>query len=182
MQKYMAFMAVLLAALAVSPNNTFGQATDGNIVGTVLDASGATVPNATLELENLATGARFTTHSDQNGLYRFNNIPIGTYRITATAGGFNKAALDKVSVELNKTTTANFTLQVGGVSETVTVTEAAALIDTTTAQVQSTYTTRQAIDLPITALPLGPLNLSLLSAGVAGSGGYGLGEGPSVGG
>ena len=67
-------------------------------------------------------------------------------------------------------------------AEQVTVTEAVALIDTTTAQVQSTYTTRQAIDLPITAHFLGPLNLSLLSAGVANAGGLGVGEGPSVGG
>jgi hypothetical protein len=182
MQRYIAFAAVLLAVLALHPDKTFGQATDGNIVGTVLDASGASVPNATLELDNVATGARFNTSSDQNGLYRFNNVPVGTYAITAASGGFTKARLERVNVELNKTTTANFTLQVGGVTEQVTVTEAAALIDTTTAQVQSTYTTRQAIDLPVTAHFLGPLNLSLLSAGVATSGGVGVGEGPSVGG
>jgi hypothetical protein len=182
MQKYIAVLAVLLAALALHPTKALGQATDGNIVGTILDASGASVPSATLELENVATGARFTTTSEVNGLYRFNNVPVGTYSITASAGGFTKSRLERVVVELNKTATANFTLQIGGVAEQVTVTEAVALIDTTTAQVQSTYTTRQAIDLPVTAHFLGPLNLSLLSAGVANAGGLGVGEGPSVGG
>jgi hypothetical protein len=182
MHRSIALAAVLLAFLALHPNKAYGQATDGNIVGTILDASGASVPNATLELENIATGVRVTAVSDQNGLYRFSNVAVGTYAITASAGGFTKSRLERVVVELNKTTTANFNLQIGGVTETVTVTEAAALIDTTTAQVQSTYTARQALDLPVTSLVLGPLNLSLLSSGVASAGGVGVGEGPSVGG
>jgi hypothetical protein len=76
----------------------------------------------------------------------------------------------------------NITLQVASVSSTVEVISAAAPIDTTTAQVQSTFSTKTVADMPMSAVGLGPLNVSLLSAGIAGSGGVGLGEGPSVGG
>jgi hypothetical protein len=83
---------------------------------------------------------------------------------------------------LNKTATVNISLQVGAVSQTVDVREAAAAIDTTTAQVQSSFTALQAQDLPAASVGSGVLNLSLLSAGVASSGALGYGTGPSVGG
>lgn len=140
------------------------------------------MPNASLELENMATGVRSTGRTGGDGTYRFNNVLVGRYRLTATAAGFAPAALQNINIELNKTATANLTLQVGGVQTTVSVAESAALIDTTTAQIASTYERGQAINIPIVGRLSGILNLSLLSAGVASSGGYGLGEGPSVGG
>lgn len=182
MPKYAAIQAVLLAALLATPDKAKAQTIDGNIVGTIADATGATVPNARLELENTATGVQYSTISDGSGLYRFNNVPVGSYRLIVSAPGFSTVRLEGIAVELNRTATANVSLQVGGVAESVTVSEAVAAIDTTTAQLQSSYTTRQVIDIPLSALTLGANNLALLSAGVAGSGGYGLGEGPSVGG
>ena len=85
-------------------------------------------------------------------------------------------------VNLNQIATANINLQVGQTTTTVEVTEAAAVIDTTTAQVQNTFEAKQAEDLPITSIGSGVYNLSLLSAGVTSSGGVGVGSGPSVGG
>lgn len=160
----------------------FSQATDANLVGAILDPTGAAVPGANVELENVATGAKFTTTSDNNGQYRFNNVQVGRYSITATAKGFNAASLKNVDLQLNKTATANLTVQVGTVATTLDVTDASVLIDTTTAQITSSYQSREAIDTPSSSLPTGVLNLSLLSAGVASSGGLGLGDGPSVGG
>ena len=98
------------------------------------------------------------------------------------------SGLKNVSVELNKTATANVTMQVQGVTQEVAVVEAPTSIDTTTAQLQSTFKADQIVNLPIienTAggnLMFGALNLSLLSAGVASNGGVGQGIGPSVGG
>ncbi|HBY64536.1 MAG TPA: TonB-dependent receptor, partial [Solibacterales bacterium] len=174
----------LLAALMLllAPAWIYAQATDGNVVGLVTDASGAAVPGATIELQNDATGIKTTAKTDTLGAYRFNNIPTGVYTLRATAGGFTAAQLQKLVIELNKTTTANLSLQVGQVSTTVEVLEAPATIDTTTAQIQATFQSRQAVDVPIASLPLGPINLALLSAGVASSGGLGLGEGPAIGG
>lgn len=165
-----------------APSVAYSQAMDGNLVGAVTDASDAAVPHADLEIENVATGLKLTGVTNSQGQYRFNNLPPGGYKLSVTAQGFNRATLERISIELNKTATANVTLQVGTVTAEINVIEAGTLIDTTTAQVSSTYKQREAIDTPASALPLGVLNLSLMSAGVASSGGVGLGEGPSVGG
>src|SRR5262249_15710731 len=165
----------------------FGQAIDGSLVGTVVDASGSAVPNVTINLENMATGVKSSAKTNAAGEYRFNNVLIGRYRLTASATGFTSTSLANVAVELNKTSTANLTLPVGSVSTTVEVSEAASTMDTTTAQVQSNFDSRMSQDLPMSSTDVpgrnqGALNLSLLSAGVASSGGVGVGNGPSVGG
>lgn len=160
----------------------YGQASDGAVTGAVVDASGAAVPNVPVELENVETGVKQTANSNQSGVYRFNNVPIGRYRVTAGSSGFAATKIENVAVELNRVTTVNLTLQVANVSTAVEVVAASAPIDTTTAQVQSTFSSKTIVDMPMAATGLGPLNVSLLSAGVASSGGVGLGEGPSVGG
>jgi hypothetical protein len=172
----------LAAALFVS--NCFGQATDGNIVGNVLDASGAAVPNAAVELQNMNTGVKASSKTDGSGTYRFNNVLVGSYSVTASAAGFTTATLKSVDVDLNKTTTANITMQVGSVSTAVEISESTVLLDTTTAQVGNNFDTRMAAELPMASNPFygGVLNLSLYGAGVSSSGGIGVGIGPSIGG
>jgi hypothetical protein len=163
----------------------FGQATDANLVGTVVDATAAAVPNTSIELTNTATGVKTTTKTDSSGLYRFNNLPVGQYDLKAAAAGFASATLKGLDLQLNKNATANLILQVGSVSASVDVTEAVATIDTTTAQLQSSFEANQIVNLPIVENSqnfYGALNLSLLSAGVASNGGVGQGIGPSVGG
>src|SRR5204863_5631536 len=114
----------------------------------------------------------------------FNNLLVGRYRLTASAPGFATAGLNDVQVELNRTTTANVTLSVRGAATEVNVTDAISLIDTTTAQVTNTYFREMVEDLPLAANPQATsvYNLSLTGAGIASSGGIGVGYGPSVGG
>ncbi|HEY1239339.1 MAG TPA: carboxypeptidase regulatory-like domain-containing protein [Bryobacteraceae bacterium] len=174
--------AIVLAGLAPL---SFGQATDGNLVGTVVDASGGMVPNANVVITNVATGIKTESKTSSGGEYRFNNIPVGRYSLTASASGFSNATISNLTVELNKTLTANVTLQVGSVTATVEVSEAAAAIDTTTAQVGSSFESNQIVNLPIIENAqgnFGALQLSLLSSGVSSNGGVGQGTGPSVGG
>jgi hypothetical protein len=174
---------LLVVSVLLCACTALAQVSDGNITGTVLDASGAAVPNANVELLNVATGVRTAAKTDANGVYRFNNVLVGDYSVTVGASGFTTRSLKSVMVELNKTTTANVQLEVGAVSSTVDVTAAAALIDTTTAQVANTYDAQLAANMPMAANPaFGILNLSLLGAGVSSSGGIGVGIGPSVGG
>jgi hypothetical protein len=175
-------MAALCVATLLS-GYAFAQVQDGNLVGSILDSTSAAIPNATVDAENTATGVKTTTTTDSSGFYRFNNLLIGTYRITASATGLSPLTRDVV-VEANKTSTANLTLSVGGVTAEIQVTEAGALIDTTTAQVQNTFVTQMVTDLPLAANPVagGVWNLTLASAGVASAGGVGIGYGPSVGG
>jgi hypothetical protein len=123
-----------------------------------------------------------TTKTTSTGEYRFSNLPAGAYTVTVSASGFSQTQTKGVQVVLNQTQTANFTLQVGSTTQTVEVTEAAATIDTTTAQVQQTFDTAQVMELPTASSGSGVINLSLLNAGVATSGGVGAGTGPTVGG
>lgn len=178
-------VGILTCVFAVLTFSTpaFGQAADSNLVGLVVDSSGAGVPDATLDLENVETGVKHSTRSGPDGGYRFHNIPVGRYVLKAGAASFTGATLQNVVLELNKNTTANVTLQVSTITTTLEVLDAAALIDTTTAAVQTTFEARQALELPISGTgTLGVINLSLLSAGVGSSGGVGYGTGPSVGG
>src|SRR5690242_777517 len=139
-------LGVVLAALIVFSLPTFAQLTSGNVTGTVFDPTSATVPGATVVARNTATGVENTTTSTSAGGYRFENLPIGTYTISVTAPGFTKAEVENVRVELNATVTANLTLAIGQATTSVQVTEATAPIDTTTAQVQTLFESKQIAD------------------------------------
>jgi len=179
-------LLLVLAACLMAATLVFGQATDSNLVGTVLDSSGAAVSGATVTLTNKSTGVKVTTGTGTSGDYRFNNVPVGSnYEVAATAKGFTSAAVAGLQLELNHTATVNLTLAVGTVTTTVEVSEAAAMIDTTSSQLQNTFNSMQAVDLPIAGISktvngAGIYNLSLVGAGVASSGGVGQGTGPSV--
>src|SRR5262249_9083894 len=112
----------------------FGQATDSIIVGAVTDATGAAVPNANIVATNRDTNVQYTTITNGTGEYRLNNVQVGVYSVSASAAGFSTAAIGGVQLELNRTASVNLTLTVGSVSTAVEVTEAPALIDTTTSQ------------------------------------------------
>jgi hypothetical protein len=168
--------------LILSATFAFSQAISGDLVGTVLDKSGAAVAKATVEVANVNTGVKNTTTTNSAGEYRFGNLPVGRYDISAQAQGFSKTVLRGFPIELNKTATARLTLDVGQVAVEVDVSASTPPIDTTTAQISTTYDTRELQDLPTANTGLGVLNLSLLQAGVSSSGGMGAGTGPSVGG
>ena len=172
---------LIVVSLCLAPAAS-AQAISGDIVGTVLDASGSAIPGVTVIAINTATNVRFTSQSNAAGDYRISNLPPGNYDVSAGAKGFATWTLRAVAVELNRTTTVPFKLEVSAVATVVDVTEAGVLLDTTTAQVQQTYATQQLQELPMTSTGNGVLNLSLLQAGVASSGGMGYGTGPSVGG
>jgi Carboxypeptidase regulatory-like domain/TonB dependent receptor len=173
---------LLLTLLAIPALNIYGQAISGNLVGTITDPSGATVPNASVTATNVATNVKWHTVTNNDGQYRLNNLPPGTYTLSAEATGFTRGELQQVAVQLNQTATANLAMQLSSSSTTVSVVESAAVIDTTNAQIQSTFTAKQAADLPNASIGSGVLNLSLLSAGVTSAGGLGAASGPSVGG
>jgi hypothetical protein len=176
---------VLLAALAICTGSVFAQATDSIIVGTITDSSGAAVPSVNVTALNKDTGVKYATSTNATGEYRLNNIPVGTYDVSAAKAGFATATLAGVQLQLNHTSSVNLTLAVSGVTTTVEVAEAAALIDTSTAQLQSTFDSKIAVDSPLAGISKvvngsGIYNLSLLGAGVASSGGVGQGTGPSI--
>jgi hypothetical protein len=162
----------------------FGQAISGNLVGTVTDASGAVVANAEVTATNVGTNALAVAHTNSTGEFRFDNLPVGTYKIMVKATGF-RTFVETTSVELNRTSTRNAMLTPGAAAETVEVSAAPPAIDTTTAQLQTTYDPQYSQDLGLTSAGgagAGVLNLSLLSPGVTNGSSMGDGVGPSVGG
>jgi Carboxypeptidase regulatory-like domain len=158
------------------------QAISGDLTGTVFDVSGAGVPNATVVALNDATGVKTTAQSNASGVYRFTNLPIGTYTLTASAAGFANDTVKNVELTLNSVLTANLTLAIGAVGTVVEVAAGVAAIDTTTAQLQTTFEAQQIVELGQAGniSGSGVYNLALLGAGVSTSGGVGQGFGPAV--
>jgi hypothetical protein len=171
----------IISILAFSAIAAFGQAIDGNVVGTIVDSQGAAVVGAEVTATNIETNVTANAKTSGTGEYRFDHLLVGTYSIIAKATGF-KTTTEQVLVEVSKTSTRNISLAPGAASETVEVSGVPPSLDTTTAQIQSTYETRQTQDVPTAAIGSGVLNLSLLQAGVGSTGGLGAGSGPSVGG
>ena len=185
--KAFTYFSAILGLIALGCSLAYGQAISGNVVGVVVDSSGAAVVGADVTARNISTGVTWSNKSNSTGGYRFDNLPIGSYEISAKASGFQTTS-EKVEVQLNKSGTANLTLTPGSASTTIEVAGVAETLDTTTAQIQTTYEEKQLDDLPTTTLGvnaatgqnLGVLNLVLLDAGTGSSGGLGAGTGPSI--
>jgi hypothetical protein len=176
-------LVTLVLGLAVA-SEVSAQVISGDLVGTVLDKTGAVVPNAEVEAVNAETGVKYSTKANGAGEYRINNLPVGTYKVSASSINFATTTINAFKVELNKTSTLPITLDIRGAVTTVEVSGVAPALDTTTAQLSSTFEEQQLADLPSAGRGNGSgvLNLSLLGSGVASSGGVGVGSGPSVGG
>src|SRR5215469_9557589 len=172
---------LVLVGLAVLSNNQLSaQEMGGNVTGTVFDSSGAAVPNADVEAKNLSTNLATMAKSSGAGTYRFDNLMPGSYQITVKAAGF-KTISQKVDVQVSRTGTLNITLEPGSTSETVEVSGAPPLLDTSTPEIATTYEGETLKSIPTAgAGDLGVINLSLLQTGVGSTGGLGAGTGPSV--
>src|SRR5580700_6713048 len=174
-------MAILALSLTIVVAVS-AQVISADLVGTVLDKTGAAVPRATVEAVNSETGVKYETQANENGEYRFNNLPVGTYSVSGFSSSFATTTINNFQLELNKTSTLQITLEIKGTVTSIEVSGAAPALDTTTAQITSTFDQKLAADLPVASVTGGVLNLSLLSAGVATGGGIGAGTGPSIGG
>jgi hypothetical protein len=181
----LAFVSSVIFWAFPGVGNLHAQATDSILVGSVTDPTGAFVPDATVTATNKATGVKYTGTTNATGEYRINNIPVGLYDIEASARGLAAPKISNVALELNRTASVNIKMQVGTLSTVVEVVEASSLIDTSTAQLQTSFNSDLSVNLPSAGNYVndtGVLNLSLLAPGVTQSSGMGYGTGPSVGG
>lgn len=180
---FRSFLIVLAVLLSLTVSSKISaQVISADLVGTVLDKTGAAVPGAKVEATNANTGVKYETVANESGEYRFNNLPVGAYNVSGSAANFATTTINGFVVELNKTSTLQITLEIKGAVTSIEVSGEAPALDTTTAQITSTYDSKLAADLPVSSVTGGVLNLSLLSAGVATGGGIGAGTGPSIGG
>ena len=118
---------------------SFGQVLKGSISGTVTDPQGAVVSGAQVKATNTSTGSPQTTTTDGSGLFHFNLIPVGDYKVEVSATGFKTAVQNQVLVTARDTNLGTVKLTVGEANTTVEVTADAPLIETNNAQVTNTF-------------------------------------------
>jgi len=155
---------LLLVSLAVGPLPAFAQIDRGAIVGTVLDASGAVVRQATVTVTNKATDVALATDVNDTGEYQVSALIPGTYSVKVSAQGFDTAVREGVVVHVQDRLSLNFSLKVGSVVEQVVVIGAEPLLQTQTADVGNVIDTRRVNDLPLNGRRYA--DLALLEPGV----------------
>lgn len=136
----------LLAATSASKASAQSMLT-GDITGTVMDPSGAAIPNAQVTALNTENGSRSVATSSASGGYRFSLLKPGPYTISATAQGFEKATTD-VTVAIGQVVNQNLRLKLGETSQTVQVTAEPQMLQTDTAQLSTTVNLQQLQNIP----------------------------------
>ncbi len=142
-------LGLLVFALALPAERMLAQAVYGSIVGTVSDTSGAIVPGAKVTVTNVGQGVSFTTTTNESGYYEQTHLIPGNYEVKVELQGFQAFLQKGVSVAADVATQVNATLQVGAVTQEVTVTGAVPLLKTTKTDVASTFSERTVEDLPV---------------------------------
>jgi Carboxypeptidase regulatory-like domain/TonB-dependent Receptor Plug Domain/TonB dependent receptor len=142
----------------------FAQFDSATVLGTIRDANGAALPGATITLKNNATGIATTANTDGNGDYQFPNVKIGEYRLSAEIQGFTTALTDKIVVTINARQRVDLTMQPGQLTETVTITDAAQLLETDSSGRGQVVQREQIVNLPLNGRSYA--NLVLLAPGV----------------
>ena len=140
----------LLLLLLVASQNAFAQTVVGRISGTVQDANGASVPNATVKVINTANNSERTVTTDESGFYTITNLPVAIYTIEAEAKGYKKALVSGQSVTSDARLTVDLKLEVGEVSETVEIVGAAGeTVNTTSGEVSRVIDQQQVQNLAL---------------------------------
>ncbi len=159
------------AVLAVSAP-VWAQLGTGSIEGSVLDPSGAVLPDAQVTVRNTATGVERVLTTDSGGRYRAVALEPGIYSVKASKAGFKTGEHTEIQVTVGSTTTVDISLQVGAATETIEVTEAAPAIDTEKTDVTSTVGSEVVTNVPVIGRRFD--NYVLLTPGVSPDGSFGL--------
>lgn len=142
----MFFAMVLISASSVA----HGQAVKGALLGTISDSTGAAAAGATVTATETRTNTVISTITNQDGNYVFSNIKNGVYRIEASQKGFKKVVRENVLVDVNTTIRVDLAMQVGEVTETVTIEASSApLLQTDRADTGRLIETKQVAELPL---------------------------------
>ncbi len=153
--------AILVMLLCVTPLHA--QVDTGTILGTVTDASGATVHGANVTLTNEGTNATLSTATGSDGGYKFTPVRIGSYKLSASFQGFQTIAQRNVKVDVGADVVVDFNLKPGAVSEIIEVTSAAPVLETQNASVGQVVDSRS-----VDSLPLNGRNFTFLAQLAAG--------------
>lgn len=137
-----------LAVVLVTPVSVMGQTIYGSLTGTVLDASGAVVPNATVVVKSMQQGVSREAKSEGNGTWRVPSLPPGRYQIEVSAQGFEKVIRGPIEVAASVERAVDVSLSPGSTSEVITITEETPLIEATRAQISKGVESQRIMALP----------------------------------
>ena len=137
-----------VCVLVVGGQLAYGQGT-ATIVGVISDSAGALVPNAQVTLINEGTGLRRAAATDGGGRYDFPQLTVGNYRIEVSAAGFKKETRSDINLTAEQVFSANFSLVIGDVSESVEVSASVATLETAVSSVRSVVRRELIEDLPL---------------------------------
>ncbi len=143
------FLTLLVSLLAALPAAAQSEAGAGTITGLVLDPSGAPVAGARITATAAATGLQRTAVSTEGGLFTLVRLPAGTYDVTVEKEGFKQLRRSGVVVAVGSVTPVDARLEIGAVTESVTVTAEAALVETSRTQTSTVVGEKLVRDLPI---------------------------------
>jgi len=142
--------AALVLAFALVPVLALGQrTTTGTVTGKIVDSSGAVLPGVTLTLTSPEALGQFSAVTDAQGMYRVTNLPPATYDVRAELAGFG-TMIRKETVRLNAVTEIDFTLSVGSVAETVTVSGESPIVDPERAGLSVNLNSQALTSVPVT--------------------------------
>ncbi|MES1257682.1 MAG: carboxypeptidase-like regulatory domain-containing protein, partial [Acidobacteriota bacterium] len=161
-----AFALLLLAGLCLNtPFHLQAQAVYGNVVGTVIDASGAAVPNAKITIRDMDRDVSNVTSTNDSGNYSQRYLIVGRYQVRAEAAGFQTSVQDNVNVSVDAETKVDFRMNVGDLTQTVEVSAEGSLLKTERSDVATTYSQKAVQELPM--LNRRFTNFQLTTPGVA---------------
>ncbi len=160
---------LFMAVPAMLAMTCMAQSPTGTIRGTILDSSGAVVPNATITITNTQTNEVKTAKSDNEGRYIINFVQPATYTATATAPGFETQKQNNIIVQVSVGVPVDFKLPVANVAQNVQVTSTTPALEASTSSVNTVITAQQIVDLPLNGR--NPTSLEVLVPGVSTVGG-----------
>jgi hypothetical protein len=150
MNRVSVFFSICLLAICLCAAPVYGQVLYGSITGSVTDASGAVVPKAEITATNQATNQAYRDTTDESGRYNIPDVLPGTYALKVSANGFRTLTQSAVNVSINNVTRTDLKLEVGQVSEQVTVEASAVQLQTDKADVHSEISQTAIANLPLT--------------------------------
>jgi len=139
---------IAAAGLLFAVSGAFAQSNQGTITGTVLDSTGAFIPNAPIQVKNSSTGATYDGGSSQTGNYTM-GLPAGTYQMTVTVPGFKKYVHPDIVLPVAQTLRLDIPLEVGAATDTITITAEATLLQTEGGEVSHNVSASTLNDLPV---------------------------------
>ncbi len=154
----------LLLFMSLVPAPLWSQAV-GTIVGTVTDSSGAVIPQAKVTAIRDATQVAQSTVTGGGGTFAIPHLDVGTYTVKVDAGGFSSQTITGITLDVSQTRNLDFTLSAAGVVQTVGVTAASPLINTTNGSLAGLISQQQVEDLPLNGRSI--QNLVMLQPGMA---------------